>query len=71
MTLYIRVDDKTKEGRSLIEIAQSLARHGTRVKVLSQEQLEQMEDQAVGIAIQSKRTGKSVSRERIMKILQS
>ncbi len=70
MKYIIEVDDKTSKGRSLITLVRSMNTLPHEVSMKSERELENMEDFAIGSAIQKKRTGKFVSRERIMSLLE-
>ncbi len=69
MKYVIEVNDRTQAGKSLLTIIRSMDKRSTGISIQSEKELEEMTDFAIGKAIDKKRTGKYVSRERIMELL--
>ena len=80
-TLTITINERTKEGRSLIErlqesssvlgVKQTNKRMGERVSTRKKTKLDEREDSALGLLMKKSETGKLVSRASIMKALKS
>lgn len=69
MRYLVELNNKTEAGRSLLTIIRSIEKSEPGISLKSEKEWEEMTDLAIGKAIEKKRTGKFVSRKRIMELL--
>jgi len=69
MKYTIEINDNTSTGRSLLTVVRSMKKNVPDINIYSEKELEDMIDFGIGKAIEKKRTGKLVNRERIMELL--
>lgn len=68
MTHIVAIDDKTRQGKMLIELLRSFKKPSSFL-FLSEKELEKMEDKVFGEMIEEGRTGKYVDTDAFLKKL--